>query len=65
MKNLIEAKSEFINTNIVGTVNLLDCCLDYWESNKINDFNTWRVWHFVININKILTIVKKIGGENE
>jgi len=34
----IDSASEFINTNIVGTVNLLDCCLDYWKSGKINDF---------------------------
>ncbi len=34
----IDSAADFINTNILGTVNLLDCCLDYWENNKINNF---------------------------
>ena len=34
----IDSASDFINTNILGTINLLDCCLDYWRNNKTDNF---------------------------
>ena len=34
----IDSASDFIDTNILGTINLLDCCLEYWKINKNNNF---------------------------
>jgi len=34
----IDSASDFINTNILGTINLLDCCLDYYKANKTDNF---------------------------
>ena len=34
----IDSASAFINTNILGTINLLDCSLEYWKNNKNKNF---------------------------
>ena len=34
----IDSAKDFIDTNILGTINLLDCCLDYWRTNKVDNF---------------------------
>ena len=41
--NSINAPAEFINTNIVGTFNLLNACLNYWKS--LSSENYFRFLH--------------------
>ena len=40
----INNPEEFINTNIIGTYNLLDECLKYWNKNFVKE-NTFRFHH--------------------
>lgn len=37
----IQDPMEFLKTNVLGTVNLLNCCLKYWK----NDFSDKRFYH--------------------
>lgn len=43
--NSINSPSEFINTNIVGTFNLLNCSLEYWHNLSSKNKSAFRFLH--------------------
>ena len=55
----IDGPMEFVNTNVVGTVNLLQCCLDYYSKLEFDKKNNFRFLH--VSTDEVYGSLGKVG----